>query len=273
MILSIHLLLSSLRVTFQQCQPAFTLCRHTEWAVWHGTSYSANSRSVKQQQRIWSEPPALDAQPWNCCAWLHARLWKALNSNPRAVLRNPRLETPVLSSPFLSAHGATLKLQQVTRKRWQVLPSTHPAVRSLSAQRTPGAELEVSASPRRSPAAAPAGDGSVAGPTELRGTPASDAPSPACARSPAAGLAACSPVPPERQVLLLLPRLLHPRAAFAPGCSVPPPPGLPPAAQHREHRRLAPRSSPAAAGGNPEPALGGGSGARRRYRLRFRRSL
>lgn len=82
----------------------------------------------------------------------------------------------------------------------------------------------MSAPPRRSPAAAPAGDGSVAGPTELRGTPASDAPSPACARSPAAGLAACSPVPPERQVLLLLPRLLHPRAAFAPGCSAPPAP-------------------------------------------------
>ncbi|XP_031410168.1 uncharacterized protein LOC116216845 [Meleagris gallopavo] len=107
------------------------------------------------------------------------------------------------------------KLQQVTRKRRKALPSTHPAVRSLSTQRAPGAEPEVSASPLRSPADAPAGDGSAAGPKELQGTPASDSPSPACARSP---------VPPERQVLLLLPRLLHPRAAFSLGCSAPPAP-------------------------------------------------
>lgn len=38
MILSMCLLLASLHVTFQQCQPAFTLSRHTEWAVWHDTA-------------------------------------------------------------------------------------------------------------------------------------------------------------------------------------------------------------------------------------------
>lgn len=114
----------------------------------------------------------------------------------------------------------------------------------------------MSASPHRSPADALVGEGTGAGlrhPQETRG---SDAPSPACARSRrrwAAPLQRGFPVPLEKQVSLLLLRLLHPPPAPSGGCpSNPPPvpaPGLPSAG------RESPASSGSAAGATPPPKL------------------